>query len=289
MGRKSTAVEAAVGEIAAPRTRPFAVRSFMRWTSFKGAAAYMYFWVTIFMTRWGKANDILFINWGYEDDPPMNIPLDASDEPSRYSIQLYHRTATQVDLGGKRVLEVGCGHGGGASYLMRTLHPAAYTGLDLNWAGIRFCRRAHKMPGLEFKQGDAEKLPFPDESFDAVINVESSHCYPHLSRFFAEVGRVLRPGGHFLYSDMRQAPEIPAWQAAIADAPMRLLSEKVINAEVLRGLEKNSARQARMINRTFPAVIRRIARQIFGLKGGSFFQSLQNGGISYRVFCFVKP
>jgi ubiquinone/menaquinone biosynthesis C-methylase UbiE len=241
------------------------------------------------MTRLGKANDVLFINWGYEDDPAMNIPLDASDEPSRYSIQLYHRTATQVDLSGKKVLEVGCGHGGGASYLVRTLRPADYTGLDLNWAGIRFCRKAHKLPRLKFRQGDAEKLPFPDESFDAVINVESSHCYPHLSRFFDEVARVLRPGGHFLYSDMRQVAELDAWQATIADAPMRLQSEKVINAEVLRGLEKNSAQQARMINRTFPFPIRRIARPAFGLKGTSFFRSLQDGGISYRMFCFEKP
>ncbi len=249
----------------------------------------MYFWVTLFMTRLGRADDILFINWGYEDDPPMNIPLDASDEPSRYSIQLYHRTATQVDLTGKKVLEVGCGHGGGASYLSRTLHPGSYTGLDLNFAGIRFCRKAHNVPGLEFTQGDAEKLPFPDESFDAVINVESSHCYPHFPRFLAEVARVLRPGGHFLYTDMRQAPEIPAWEAAIADVPLRVVSETVINDGVLRGLEKNSAQQAKMINRTFPAFLRAMVRPAFGLKGGSFFQSLQNGGISYRRYCFVKP
>ncbi|MGH7787775.1 MAG: MGH1-like glycoside hydrolase domain-containing protein, partial [Candidatus Binatia bacterium] len=41
------------------------------------------------------------------------ITLDDADEPNRYSIQLYHRVATQVDLAGKDVLEVGCGHGGG--------------------------------------------------------------------------------------------------------------------------------------------------------------------------------
>ena len=69
------------------------------------------------------ADDVVFLNWGYEEDPPMGLPLAASDEPNRYCIQLYHRTATQADLSGKQVLEVGSGHGGGASYLVRTVHP----------------------------------------------------------------------------------------------------------------------------------------------------------------------
>jgi 2-polyprenyl-3-methyl-5-hydroxy-6-metoxy-1,4-benzoquinol methylase len=91
-----------------------------------------------YLTRRRAAADMLFINWGYEEDPPMAIPLEASDEPNRYPIQFYHAVATQVDLSGKRVLEVSCGHGGGASYLMRTLHPASYTGLDLNREGTTY-------------------------------------------------------------------------------------------------------------------------------------------------------
>jgi hypothetical protein len=60
-------------------------------------------------------NDVVFFNFGYEEDPPMALPLSASDEPNRFGIQLYHTTAAQVDLTGKRVLEVSCGAGGGAS------------------------------------------------------------------------------------------------------------------------------------------------------------------------------
>ena len=86
--------------------------------------------------------------------------------------------------------------------------------------------------------GDAESLPFADESFDAVINVEASHAYPRLSRFLAEVVRVLRPGGHFLYADFRGRSEFPGWEAALADTQLRQVSERVINPEVLRGLEK---------------------------------------------------
>ena len=135
----------------------------------------------------------------------------------------------QADLSGKQVLEVSCGHGGGASYLVRTLHPASYTGLDLNPAGIGFCRKRHNLPGLDFVEGDAENLPFANQSFDVVINVEASHCYPHLPRFFAEVARALRPGGHFVYTDLRDREAIPAWEAAIEDAPMRLHSDRVVS------------------------------------------------------------
>ena len=118
------------------------------------------------------------------------------------------------------------------------MHPASYTGLDLNPAGIEFCQKRHNLPGLDFVHGDAENLPFADQSFDAVINVEASHLYPHFPRFLAEVARVLRPGGHFLYADFRRRHGLAEWEAALADAPMRLLSSAVIDAEVLRGMRR---------------------------------------------------
>ena len=106
-------------------------------------------------------DNTVFLNWGYEEDPPMALPLAESDEPHRYAIQLYHRVATQVDLTGKRVLEVSCGHGGGASYLMRTLGPASYTGLDLNPIGLDFCRKRHQLPGLDFVEATLRSCPSP--------------------------------------------------------------------------------------------------------------------------------
>jgi hypothetical protein len=185
-------------------------------------------------------DDVVFFNFGYEEDPPMALPLAASDEPNRYGIQVYHLTASQVDLTGKRVLEVSCGAGGGGSYIVRTLRPASYTGLDLNPASIDLCRKRHKLPGLEFVQGDAENLPFPDQYFDAVINVEASHQYPHFRRFLAEVARVLRPDGHFLYTDSRRHSAIAEWETALADAPMRQIAERNIVDEAMRGLAANT-------------------------------------------------
>lgn len=240
------------------------------------------------MTRRLKQEDVVFLNWGYEEDPPLGLPLDASDEPNRYCIQLYHQTATQVDLSGKDVLEVSCGHGGGASYLTRTLHPASYTALDFNSAGIAYCQERHNLPGLKFVQGDAQDLPFPDESFDAVINVEASHIYPSFERFLGEVARVLRPGGHFLYTDFCNRDNIPGWETALAEFPLRLLSQRVINDEVLRGLHENSPRSTELINRYMPAFARRFGREFAVVDGSWFYKDLERGEISYRIYCFTK-
>ena len=91
----------------------------------------------------------------------MGLPLAASDEPNRYSIQLYHRTATQADLSGKQVLEVSCGHGGGASYLVRTLRPASYTGLDSTQTPSLFAEKGTICPGWISCTATPKTCPLP--------------------------------------------------------------------------------------------------------------------------------
>ncbi len=235
-----------------------------------------------------QREDVVFLNWGYEEEPPMGLPLDEADEANRYSIQLYHQTATQVDLSGKKVLEVSSGHGGGASYLTRTLHPASYTGLDFNADGVAFCQRRHNQPGLEFVQGDAQNLPFPDESFDAVINVEASHIYPDFDGFVGEVARVLRPGGHFLHADFRNRGGFAEWEDTLAKPRMRIISEKNISDQVLRGLQLNSPRSSELINRYMPAVLRRFGREFAVVDGSWFYKDLERGEIEYRTYCLTK-
>jgi ubiquinone/menaquinone biosynthesis C-methylase UbiE len=239
-------------------------------------------------TRLLGDDDWLFLNYGYEQDPPMALPLEASDEPHRYFIQLYHRTAAQVDLSGKQVLEVSCGHGGGSSYLTRTLKPASYTGLDLNPAGIEFCKKRHHLPGLEFVHGDAQSLPFPDDSFDAVVNVEASHLYPDVPRFLAEVSRVLRPGGHFLYADFRRRSAVAEWKAQLAATPLRVVSHKVIDSEVLRGNEKNRPRKQELIDHHGAAMPRGFTRFSSDLTDWAFNGALRSGEFTYQVYSFVK-
>lgn len=234
-------------------------------------------------TRLVSDDDWLFLNFGYEEDPPMALPLADSDEPNRFFIQQYHSTATQVDLAGKKVLEVSCGHGGGASYLVRTLAPAAYTGLDLNTDGIAYCRQRHELPGLDFVHGNAEELPFADNSFDAVLNVEASHLYPHPPRFFAEVARVLAPGGHFLYTDFRRRRAVAAWEAELAATPLRQVSCEDVGERVVRGNEANGPRKLDKIRHH--GALARFGQE---MTDWAFNGAVRTGEFSYRMYLFTK-
>jgi ubiquinone/menaquinone biosynthesis C-methylase UbiE len=241
-----------------------------------------------YLTRRLRRDDVLFLNYAFEDDCVAGPKLGPSDEPNRGCIQLYHHVGMQAELGGKRILEVSCGHGGGASYLSRTLRPSAYVGLDLNATGIAFCRERHKVEDLTFVQGDAESLPFADASFDVVVNVEASHCYPSMPRFLAEVARVLRSGGDFLYADFRFFSGLAAWEDELASAPLGRAKIQVIDRQVLRGMDRNSARSAALIERHLPRFLHSIGRDFAGVKDSRIYCALAQQKMSYRSYHFQK-
>ena len=131
-----------------------------------------------------------FMNYGFIADPAERdaLRLEPSDEPDRLCIKLYDHVVGASELTGRDVLEVGSGRGGGASYLGRYRAPRSVTGVELAHRAVELSRRHRQGPGLRFVQGDAQALPYPDDAFDLVVNVESSHCYPSMTTFVAEVG-----------------------------------------------------------------------------------------------------
>lgn len=99
---------------------------------------------------------------------------------------------TRVPSSPERVLDVGCGTGAGTFFLAREYPTARIRGLDLSEAMIA---EANRKIGLDpeariaFRVGDASKLPYPDQNFDLVAQI-------NMPVFFSEIDRVLRPGGH---------------------------------------------------------------------------------------------
>ena len=97
-----------------------------------------------------------------------------------------------------RVLDVGCGTGIVARTVAARLRgQGAVTGLDLNPAMLRVARRASEAAGLtiDWVQGDAQALPFPDASFDNVFCQQAIQFFPDRALAVAEMHRVLAPGG----------------------------------------------------------------------------------------------
>ncbi|RDV03617.1 class I SAM-dependent methyltransferase [Undibacter mobilis] len=98
---------------------------------------------------------------------------------------------------GARIADLGCGSGVFTGLLNR--RGFACTGVDLSPKLIRIAREAH--PGIDFQEGDIERLPFADDSFDGVLLAGVLHHLPELSKCAAEIKRILRPGGRFVAFD----------------------------------------------------------------------------------------
>src|SRR5687768_5309434 len=153
------------------------------------------FWKIWYQYLSGRIGDdpVTFLNYGYWPPEGETLPLKPEDETNRPAIQLYHHVASGWDLAGKDVLEVSCGHGGGASFVKRYHKPASYTGIDQIPGAIAYCRKTHSDLAIDFPTGRAHALEFPASHFDAVLIVEALHCYPPQDSFFQSVQRVLRP------------------------------------------------------------------------------------------------
>ena len=245
-------------------------------------------WYNHLASKYEKIN-IKLMNYGYvESHISQKLNLDSCDEAERYCIQLYHHVASAVSLTGLKVLEVGCGRGGGASYIKRYLNPRSLTGIDFSQSNINFCRQKYQLPRLKFELGDAEALQFADNSFDAVINVESSHCYQHTDKFFAEVHRVLRQEGKFLFTDFRPKEAVEATAKQLQNAGFSIVKTENITANVCASMVLEHQRKVEIINRQVPRIFRGLAGYFAAAKGTPMYEGLKTGELEYLCYTLKK-
>ncbi len=233
--------------------------------------------------------DWVFMNYGFEPDDPSTRPqLLENDEPDRYPLQLYHFLATQTEVAGKQMLEVGSGRGGGASYIARYLKPAEIIGMDIADNAVEFANKRHQSPNLRYVAGNAENIPFEDGRFDVVINVESSHAYGSVANFFAEVKRVLRPGGYFVITDMRDPKNLPALEETLLGSGLHLVGKKVISPNVVKAIELEDDLKRARISRQVPARYVKMIEEFGGVKGSQIDKNLRSGSLVYFWYVLKK-
>jgi ubiquinone/menaquinone biosynthesis C-methylase UbiE len=109
---------------------------------------------------------------------------------------------------GTHVLDLGCGPGFAAAAAQA--RGAVPVGLDFSAAMVALARRAN--PGLRFDEGDADRLPFVENSFDAVVANFAVHHMADPVRALSEARRVLRPGCRIALTSWAAPGENPPWK-----------------------------------------------------------------------------
>lgn len=224
----------------------------------------------------------VFMNYGYaDDDSEVKLELAPEDEENRYFISMYARTLSQIQGSDRDILEVGCGRGGGSAWIARTQNPRSMTGVDISQKAIDLCQKLHHHENLKYLQGDAEKLPFPDESFDIVLNVESSHTYPSMPDFIEEVTRVLKPNGYFSIVDFRKKEDLALLKSTLENSHLEVVQFNDITANVVKALDLTDSSKMEMIQRHIPSFLLPLLKTFAAVKGSSIYQGFVEGKLIY--------
>lgn len=135
-----------------------------------------------------------------EGAKPLSREWYASISRHRYEIVPYmYQWVRFPAYRGKRLLEIGCGAGTDLAEFAR--YGASVVGVDITDTATNLTRERLDVEGLcgEVTTYDGVGLPFQDNSFDVVYSWGVLHHTPRFDDLFAEIARVLKPGGEFVF------------------------------------------------------------------------------------------
>ena len=262
---------------------------FTRWFPFLRKPVVKTFYDAVAREFNADGDSFKLMNYGYASPNSSDFPirLDKQDEKEfKFSWRLVYETVKAGRLAGKKVLVVGCGGGGDAYFVKRYMQAKTVIGIDLSPRAIAICQRNGKIDGLSFQVGDAERLTFENERFDAVVNIESSHHYPSLRKFYEEVRRVLRPGGVFLYADFFWDKR--HYRDDLLKTGFQILEEEDILENIVLAAEQGYELRREQIAKWAPAHFFNEMLEWSGTEGTHMYRVLKKKAVDYKRFVLVR-
>ncbi|MGW7408054.1 class I SAM-dependent methyltransferase [Streptomyces sp. NPDC054833] len=162
------------------------------------------------------------------DEPGFQLKGSAPERYEEYVAPLMAPFTTAlldaVDLcPGDVVLDLACGTGFAARAAAAQVGPAGRVrGVDVNTGMLKVAVAHHPRlyPDIEFTEASADRLPYPDATFDAVVCQQGAQFFPDLTEALTETARVMRPSGRFaatVWADMSLSPYLTAQYEAIKE------------------------------------------------------------------------
>ncbi|MCU1356899.1 MAG: hypothetical protein JWM89_2317 [Acidimicrobiales bacterium] len=239
----------------------------------------------------GSAFDrhLRFFNFGYQplEGEPVAGPSLGPLFPNRDSAQLLFEVVGPTDLTGARVVEVGCGRGGNLWLLRRSFEVGSVVGVDIAFKSIVFCRESMPDADASFIHGDAERVPVGSGVADAVVSVETSCTYPDIEAFFRDVARILRVGGHFLYTDLMDHALRQPFIAVLEGLGLELIHERDITPNVNASRRSRAERQKLAFGDHTEGDAAAMS-EFVGQSGSRLFEYLSGEERSYTILRFRK-
>ena len=185
---------------------------------------------------------------GYDKDDLSRLPTDAVEN----SFGCGNPLAFAGVQSGQTVLDIGSGAGIDCFIAAEKVGPTGKViGLDMTPEMIERARQNAKAAGVtnvEFRYGEAEKMPVEDGSVDWVISNCVINLSPDKPAVFDEIGRILRPGGRISISDI-VAQDLPDAVRQSRDAWTGCLAGAISEEAYVQGLEKAGLREVRVTSR----------------------------------------
>ena len=133
----------------------------------------------------------------------------AMNNPVRFYIQRHFEVPLLEKLGAQiedmNVLEVGCAHGVGTQILLDRWNAKKVYAMDLDEDMLKIARKrltGYSEDRLELNIGDVTRIDAENESYDAVVNFAAIHHVPDWQSALAEIARILKPGGFFIFQEV---------------------------------------------------------------------------------------